>query len=94
MYQETTIVRNIATNNTITRRGVGKASWRRVLMNLIESEQDDLEDLEILRQKLRDDKEALRILAEMSDRKTIRIVQLTQLLRYSDKDGGDGLVAA
>lgn len=94
MYQDTTIVRNIATNNTVTRRGVGKASWRRTLMNLIESEQDDLEDLEILRQKLCDDKEALRILAEMSDRKTIRIVQLTQLLRYSDKEGGDGLVAA
>lgn len=32
------------------------------------------------------------------DRKTIRIVQLTQLLRlktrYSDRDGGDGMVAA
>lgn len=63
-------------------------------MDIIESEQEDLEDLAVLRHKLRDDSEALRIIAEMCDRKTVRIVQLTQLLRYSDKDGGDGLVAA
>jgi hypothetical protein len=94
MYKEQIIERNIANNNAVTRRGVGKASWRRVLMNIIESEQDDLEDLAILRNKLRNDPEALRILSEMSDRKTVRIVQLTQLLRYSEKDGGDGLVAA
>jgi hypothetical protein len=94
MYKEQIIERNIANNNAVTRRGVGKASWRRTLMNIIESEQDDLEDLAILRNKLRNDPEALRILSEMSDRKTVRIVQLTQLLRYSEKDGGDGLVAA
>lgn len=94
MYQETTIVRNITTNNAVTRRGVGKAAWRRTLMNLIESEQDDLEDLEILRMKLRNDPEALRILAEMSDRKTVRIVQLTQLLRYSDRDGNSSGIDA
>lgn len=94
MYREITIVKNVTTNNNVTRRGVGKASWRRVLMDIIESEQEDLEDLAILRHKLRDDPEALRIIAEMSDRKTVRIIQLTQLLRYSDKDAGDGLVAA
>lgn len=94
MYREITVVKNISTNNSVARRGVGKASWKRVLMSVIESEQEDLEDLAILRQKLRNDPEALRIIAEMSDRKTVRIVQLTQLLRYSDKDGGDGLVAA
>jgi hypothetical protein len=94
MYKEQIIERNIANNNAVTRRGVGKASWRRTLMNIIESEQEDLEDLAILRNKLRNDPEALRILSEMSDRKTVRIVQLTQLLRYSEKDGGDGLVAA
>jgi hypothetical protein len=94
MYKEQIIERNIANNNAVTRRGVGKASWRRTLMNIIESEQEDLEDLAILRNKLRNDPEALRILSEMSDRKTVRIVQLTHLLRYSEKDGGDGLVAA
>jgi hypothetical protein len=94
MYKEQIIERNIANNNAVTRRGVGKASWRRTLMNIIESEQEDLEDLAILRNKLRNDPEALRILSEMSDRKTVRIVQLTQLLRYSEKAGGDGLVAA
>jgi hypothetical protein len=94
MYKEQIIERNIANNNAVTRRGVGKASWRRTLMNISESEQEDLEDLAILRNKLRNDPEALRILSEMSDRKTVRIVQLTQLLRYSEKAGGDGLVAA
>lgn len=84
MYADT-IEAPASINKAIARRGVGKAAWRQVIENLIYSEKEDLKDLAILQSKLANDKDALRLLNDMQARKTIRIIELNELLRYSDK---------
>jgi hypothetical protein len=84
-----TLVRDID-YKSVSRREVGKSAWKDQLMTLIDSERDDLDALAILRRKLKEDKEAMLILAEMSDRKSRRILEMTILLRYSDKKSANG----
>jgi hypothetical protein len=78
---------NTATD-AIRRRGVGKAAWRRVIENLIFSEKEDMKDLAALRRLLGNNAEAQRIIAEMQERKTIRVIELNDLLRYQEKSEG------
>ena len=70
----------------LQRRGAGKAGWKRVIENLIQSEKEDLQDLRTLRRLLTNNPEGLRILAEMAERKTIRVIELNDLLHYKDDD--------
>ena len=72
--------------NALARRGVGRAAWKRVIENLIYSEKEDLKDMAVLRRLMGNNPEGHKLLSEMSDRKTIRISELSDLLRYSDKD--------
>lgn len=85
MYADT-IAAPVSINKAIARRGVGKAAWRNVIENLIYSEKEDLKDLAVLQDKLANDKEALRLLNDLQARKTIRIIELHDLLRYQDKN--------
>lgn len=78
-------VREVSMTQTIQRRGVGKAIWRRVIDNLIASEKEDLQDMRTLRRMLANNPEAMKILAEMAERKTIRVMELTDLLHYKDQ---------
>lgn len=71
--------------SAIQRRKVGEVWWKSVLNQLIDSEKEDLEDLRILRRKL-SDTESLRIVAALFDRKAERVIELTLLLRYRDKE--------
>lgn len=72
--------------DAISRRGVGKAIWKRMIDDLIDSERADLEDLRILRRKLFSDPQALQLIAVMQERKSDRIIYLNELLRYSDRE--------
>lgn len=74
--------------STLRRRGVGKAIWRRVIDNLIASEKEDMIDLAVLRRKITDP-ELLRIIAAMQERKTIRVIELNELLRYKESRGDE-----
>lgn len=80
-----TVALNPSSPKLLSRRGVGKAAWNRVIENLIFSEKEDLKDLARLRAKFSLDAEAQRIIAEMQERKTIRIIELNDLLHYDDK---------
>lgn len=86
MYTETIAARTIPITNAISRRGVGKARWRSVIDELIASEREDLKDLQALRNRLSNDSQALKLIAAIQERKTERVCQLNELLRYSDKD--------
>lgn len=85
MYADNIAVRNEPITNAISRRGVGKAAWKRVIEELIASEQEDMKDLKALRRKVMD-KESMSIIADLLERKVERVTQLNELLRYSDKD--------
>lgn len=69
---------------TLKQRGAGKASWKRVIDNLIASEREDMKDLATLRRKV-NDPDLLRIIAEMMERKAIRVMELNDLYHYGDK---------
>jgi hypothetical protein len=89
MYKEQIIeVKPTPFTNAISRRGVGKAVWKRVIENLIISEKEDIKDMAILRRLLGNNVEGLKLLAEMQERKTIRVIELNDLLHYSDKESG------
>lgn len=53
---------------------------------LIASEKADLEDLRTLRRRI-NDPELLKIITEIYERKTIRVIELTQLYHYRDSNG-------
>lgn len=86
MFTDSVVLEATPMTNTLRRRGVGKAAWRRVIDNLIASEKEDMRDLSTLRRKIKDP-ELLEIIAAMQERKTLRVIELTELLHYSDKDG-------
>lgn len=77
-----TVTGSSVTNN-LQRRVAGKVGWRRVLENIIASEREDMHALATLRRKT-SDPELLRLIAEMQERKSIRIMELTQLFQYKD----------
>jgi hypothetical protein len=81
MYADNTGIA-ISTLKTIRRRPVGRAAWRKTVEDLITSEKEDLKDMQKLRELLANDVKGLRLLAQMQERKTERIVELTQLLQY------------
>jgi hypothetical protein len=83
MFTDTCI--DISPIGTLKQRGAGKAAWRRVIDNIIASEKEDMKDLATLRRKV-NDPELLKIIAEMLERKAIRVMELTDLYHY--KDGG------
>lgn len=68
--------------NTLARRGVGKVAWRNVIENLIHSEKEDMEDMAVLRRLLANNGEGQKLIAQMQQRKAIRVIELTQLLHY------------
>lgn len=69
---------------TLKQRGAGKASWKRVIDNLIASEREDMKDLATLRRRV-NDPELLKLIAEMMERKTIRVMELNDLYHYGDR---------
>ena len=85
MHTYTAIVETTPAS-VLNRRGVGKAAWRNVIENLIFSEREDLKDLQRLQTKLGADPEAMKILQDMQARKTIRIIELNDLMHYRDKE--------
>lgn len=86
MFTDTLAVNGHGSINTLKRRGVGKAGWKRVIDNLIFSEKEDMKDMATLRRLLGNNPEGLKLIAEMMERKAIRVMELNDLLRYSDKD--------
>lgn len=88
MFTES-IVAEISMTKTVQRRGVGKALWKRVIENIIASEKEDMQDMAVLRRLLHNNLQGQKLLAEMADRKTIRVMELTQLLHYNDRDKPD-----
>lgn len=85
MYAGNTALRMEPVTTAISRRGVGKAAWKRVIEELIASEQEDMKDLRTLRRKVMD-VESLRLISDLMERKAERVIQLNELLRYSDPD--------
>lgn len=84
--QMTTEKSNIAAPyEAISRREVGKVAWKNVINELLDSEKEDLEDLRTLRRKV-SDAELLRIIGGLLERKTERVIELTLLLRYKEKE--------
>lgn len=79
-------VRETSINSAIRRRGVGKAIWKQMIEELIASEKADLKDLAVLRRLLSSSNEGLRVIADLHARKTVRVDELNELLRYSDRD--------
>ena len=73
------------TNTDVSRREVGKVAWRNVINDLVDSEREDLEDLRVLRRRLTN-AEDLRLVAQLFDRKAERVIELTILLRYRDRE--------
>lgn len=69
----------------IQRREAGKTWWRSVITDLIESEKDDLRELREMRDRTRD-LDMMRLLCTLLERKTERVIELNELLRYRDKD--------
>lgn len=57
------------------------------LTELIESERGDLVRLRRLRDKHPNDAETQRLVAELSDAKSERLLMLNELLRYKGEDG-------
>lgn len=56
------------------------------IVNLLESERSDLTKLRRLRSKFALDNEALTLLVELYDEKCERVISLTDLLHYRDRD--------
>lgn len=81
MFTEETTAKN---TDLLQRRGVGKVLWRNVIDNLIYSEKEDLHDLAILRRLMAGNQEGQKLIAQMQERKTIRIVELNDLRHYRD----------
>lgn len=71
--------------SVLNRRGVGKVVWRSVINDLIESERQDLRELREMRDRTRD-LDMMRLLCTLLERKTERVIELNELLRYRDKD--------
>lgn len=86
MYTDNIAVKERPITDAISRRGVGKAMWKRMIDELIASEKEDLKDLQALRNRMSGDPQAMRLIAALQERKTERVIQLNELLRYSDKD--------
>jgi hypothetical protein len=74
------------TPGILQRRGVGKVHWRNMINELIASEQEDMLDLNVLRRKVKDP-ELQSIISQLYERKSIRIIELNNLLRYRDDSG-------
>lgn len=83
MYADS-LTMDVAHLKAIRRRPAGAAAWREAVRNLIASEKEDLKDMAKLRELLANDVKGLRLLAQMQERKTERITELTQLLEYRD----------
>lgn len=86
MFTDSVAVTEIPITTVLARRGVGKAAWKRVIDNLIASEKEDLQDLATLRRLLANNPQAQELISQMHQRKTIRVIELTQLLHYKDKE--------
>lgn len=71
--------------DAIGRREVGKVAWRGVINDLIDSEREDLDALKILRSRL-SDTDSLRLVGGLLERKAERVIELTLLLRYRDRE--------
>lgn len=84
MFTDTVAVTEISMTTVLARRGVGRAAWKRVIDNLIASEKEDLKDLAILRRLLANNKEGQELIAQMQERKTVRVIELTQLYHYRE----------
>lgn len=85
MYAANSTITSEPIMTAISRRGVGKAAWKRVIEELIASEKEDLLDLAVLRRKV-NDIELQRVIAQLYERKAERVIQLNELLRYNDPD--------
>jgi len=72
-------------SEALSRREVGKVAWKSVINELLDSEKEDLNDLKALRRKLTD-ADSLKLVAAILERKTERVMELTLLLRYRDKE--------
>lgn len=55
------------------------------LLDLIESERQDMRELRELRDKTRD-LDTMRLICTLLERKTDRVIELHELLRYRDRD--------
>lgn len=74
----------------LQRRQVGKREWRAALTELLESESDDLVRLRSLRNRHSQDGETQRLVAELHESKTSRVLRLNELLHYREKEHGNG----
>lgn len=84
MYSDAVAVKDTLMD-AISRRPVGKASWKRMLDEIIASEREDLKDMQLLRLRLKGDSQAIDLLGILQARKSERIAQLNELHRYSAK---------
>lgn len=70
--------------STIQRRGVGRSEWKRVIDEIIASEREDMRDLATLRRLLHASTEGQQLIAQMLDRKAIRMDELNTLYHYKE----------
>lgn len=84
MFADDIAVKNTPITDALSRRGVGKVAWRNVLDILISSEKEDLRDLAILRHMVSNNPQGLKLIAQMQERKSIRIVELNDLRHYRE----------
>jgi hypothetical protein len=72
------------------RRIVGKVAWKSMLQELIDSEREDLADLKALLRRVTD-KDSMRLISSLYERKTERVIELNLLLRYRDREKEEAL---
>lgn len=68
----------------LKRRQVGKREWKLSIQEILESERSDLARLRRLRGKYANDAETQRLVAELCDEKSERVIKLNELLHYGE----------
>ncbi|MCC6454156.1 MAG: hypothetical protein IT328_04385 [Caldilineaceae bacterium] len=74
----------VVQSDAIARRQVGKREWKNDLQEVLDSEDDDLPTLRTLRRRVTDG-ESIRLISELFERKTVRVMTLNKLYRYGEK---------